>query len=492
MIRWPLAKQKWSVPAALVSCGVVLCAWQLDEHLRYERAARAALIKRGCDITSILGVVLRSQRRFGLIVVKERIEPSLQALLQPEEVESAAILSSSGEPLASAGDPIDFKHEVLSTGGVHWDDKSLTLMNLVDLGSGATDGARGASTAIVMTDDERRSLRPRGAQRAPNQDGASGAEAPEGARAAQRPTLGRPSWMTAEQYDAIINANGVHSVVIRLSTGDMLRGIRHDLLLRLLVCLLAAGGSVASVLAWRTSTRTAELQIGLIKADEMNTHLKAMNFAAAGLAHETRNPLNLIRGLAQMVALQAQEPPTLKAYASQIVEEADRVTMQLDEFINYSKPREAHLAPVELKRLVAEVAQTLLPDLEEKGITLVQPETAGFIEADDPLLRQALFNVFLNATQAVGPGGRIEVRFAQVSPQEAVLEIGDDGPGVAAAERENIFKPYVTMRPGGVGLGLAIVRQIAAAQRWEVVCGANEPRGALFRFSRLRIATPYT
>ena len=113
------------------------------------------------------------------------------------------------------------------------------------------------------------------------------------------------------------------------------------------------------------------------------------------------------------------------------------------------------------------------------------------IEADEPLLRQALFNVLLNASQAVGPGGQIKVRVAPAAPREAVIEISDDGPGVPAAERENIFKPYVTMRPKGVGLGLAIVRQIAAAHRWEVGCFANEPRGALFRFSRIRVVAPY-
>jgi signal transduction histidine kinase len=223
----------------------------------------------------------------------------------------------------------------------------------------------------------------------------------------------------------------------------------------------------------------------------MNTHLKAMNFAAAGLAHETRNPLNLIRGLAQMIAMQAGNSPVLKENATKITEEADRVTVQLNEFINYSKPREAHLAPVEVKRLVADVARTLLPDIEEKQIQLVQPETPCTIEADEPLLRQALFNVLLNASQAVPAGGRIEVRITPVSPREAVLEVSDDGPGVPAAERENIFKPYVTMRPKGVGLGLAIVRQIASAHRWEVECRAHEPHGALFRFSRLRIVAPY-
>ena len=71
---------------------------------------------------------------------------------------------------------------------------------------------------------------------------------------------------------------------------------------------------------------------------------------------------------------------------------------------------------------------------------------------------------------------------------EGALEICDDGPGVPEANRVNIFKPYVTMRPKGVGLGLAIVQQIVAAHRWEIACFANEPRGAIFRLTHLKTA----
>jgi signal transduction histidine kinase len=110
------------------------------------------------------------------------------------------------------------------------------------------------------------------------------------------------------------------------------------------------------------------------------------------------------------------------------------------------------------------------------------------IEADEQLLRQAIFNVLLNATQAVAASGRIEVRLTPTTANEAVLEILDDGPGVPAEHRATIFKPYVTMRPKGVGLGLAIVAQIAAAHRWEVACLANEPRGAVFGLSHLKLA----
>jgi signal transduction histidine kinase len=488
-MRWPTALRKWIVPITLIGCGVAICAWQGVEHLRFERAAKDALIKRGRDITSTLGVVLRSQRRFGLLVVKERIEPSLQALVQPEELESISILSVTGEPLASAGQPQDLDPDILRAGGVYWGPHALTIMNLMDLGSPGTEDGSRPTAAIILSDDARRSL-PRPPRR-PTDPNAPGPERPPDApNALPRPPLGRPSWMSPSQYDAVIKQNGAHSLVITLSADEMRQKVRSDLLLRSLVSLLALGGAVISSLAWRNGRKNAELQIRLIKAGEMNTHLKAMNFAAAGLAHETRNPLNLIRGLAQMIAMPAESSPTLKDHASKIIEEADRVTVQLNEFINYSKPREAHLAPVEVKRLVADVVRTLVPDFEEKQIRVVQPESPCVIEADEPLLRQALFNVLLNASQAVAPGGEIRVRIALTGPREAVLEISDDGPGVPPAERENIFKPYVTMRPKGVGLGLAIVRQIAAAHRWEVGCFASEPRGAVFRFGRLRAVAP--
>jgi signal transduction histidine kinase len=247
---------------------------------------------------------------------------------------------------------------------------------------------------------------------------------------------------------------------------------------------------LGAVLAWRNLAKNSELQIRLVRAGEMNTHLKEMNLAAAGLAHETRNPLNLIRGLAQMIAMQAENSPKLREHAGSIMEEADRVTVQLNEFIDYSKPRDAHLAPVDFTRVAADVARTLLPDIEEKRIRLRQPESPLLVEADEPLLRQTLFNLLLNAVQAVEPGGQIEIVLSPTGAREATLEIRDDGPGVPAAQRAAIFKPYVTMRPKGVGLGLAIVQQIVSAHGWEIVCAENQPRGAVFRISRIKLAAP--
>ena len=75
---------------------------------------------------------------------------------------------------------------------------------------------------------------------------------------------------------------------------------------------------------------------------------------------------------------------------------------------------------------------------------------------------------------------------------EAALEIRDNGPGVAPEQRREIFKPYFTTHQKGTGLGLAIVQQIVSAHGWEIVCLGNEPKGALFRISHLRLCRTNT
>lgn len=508
------AKRRLAVYVALLGGGVAVCGWQAQEHLRFKRNAQQALVNRGRDISDTLSVVIRSQRRggpgpFGQFVARERLEPALRDLIRANDIAAIAIISASGDEVARAGRKVELTPaEILQGGGAVWGEGAVTLMTLSDWNSGE-EGARQRGPVIVAPDPQSRGPRfpLRGpppseppASSEPTANAGLDSSAPTtAATSPPAPGPGRgPEWpripfgrrMTPEEWEetqAALKRQGVQSIVISLPTGEMQRAVQADLLLRSLVSLLAMGGAIVASLAWRNVGKTAELQIRLVKAGEMNTHLKEMNLAAAGLAHETRNPLNLIRGLAQMIAMQAREAPKLKEHAATIVEEADRVTVQLNEFIHYSKPREAHFAPVEVMRLVADVARTLIPDLEEKHLELTQVPSSLRIEADEQLLRQALFNVLLNATQAVAPGGRIEVRLTPTGAREAVLEIADDGPGVPEAERASIFKPYVTMRPKGVGLGLAIVAQIAAAHHWEVACVANEPRGARFRFSHLRV-----
>ena len=214
-----------------------------------------------------------------------------------------------------------------------------------------------------------------------------------------------------------------------------------------------------------------------------------MSLAAAGLAHETKNPLNIIRGLAQMISKQDDISSETRKKTQGIVEEADRVTGQVNEFINFSRPRQLKPAPVALNSAVAEVVRALGPDLEEKLIRLEVQSDLPVIEADEQQLRQALFNLLINAVQAVDRGGEIQVTATKRGSAKAVLEIRDNGPGVPPENRTDVFKPYFTTNQKGTGLGLAVVQQIVLSHGWEIECRGNEPRGAVFRISHLRLAT---
>lgn len=488
MIRWPHGKGSLGIYALLIGSAAALCFWQHAEHARFEQASTQSLVNRGRDITSTLGVVVRSLRRFGGIVPKDRIEAALQDLVRPGELESLAILGSTGETIAAAGRPIEVTPDMVRGRGSSTRDNTLLLLNLMDLGGGNEDQPATNAATIVVTDP--RAFRQNPATRRPATEPTKGepaATAPPAPPA--RAPFGRPSWMSREDYEAVIQKQGVHSLVIAFSLEETRRAVRNDALLRGLVCSVGIAAAFLSGLGWRNMQRNSELQIRLIKAGEMNTHLAEMNFAAAGLAHETRNPLNLIRGFAQMISHEASTLPKLRNHAAAIIEEADRVTVQLNEFINYSKPREVHRAPVDLAHLVADLVRTLQPDLEEKQLSVTWSAEPLRVLADAQLLRQALFNLLLNAVQAVPTQGAVEVRWRRLESGPTVLEVADNGPGVPPAERENIFKPYVTMRAKGVGLGLAIVKQIILAHRADIRCTENTPRGALFQISGLEAAS---
>jgi signal transduction histidine kinase len=499
-MNWQLTHRNHLVYAVLAALWLAVISWQWLEHQNVRRVNREVMVNRGRDITSTLGLVLRSQRRFGPFTVKERLEPALRELIRPGELDSIAILSPAGELLASAGAPLDVSNEFVLGPGLYWSGESLTLMNLVDLGTSEAAENPVTAATIVLSEDmvpnpfatNRNNFRRRGDWRerdepresrggegreigAPNDTesrvAAEAEDRPSWRERGFRPPFGRPPGMTQEEYLELIQKRGVHSFVIGLSTGLMHTANARDLWLRAVIALLATAAAG-------------------VKEGEMNAHLKEMNLAAAGLAHETRNPLNLIRGLAQMISRQPAASEEVRDRSKAIMDEADRVTAQLNEFINYSRPREIRRGAVSFNKVAGEIARALALDAEDKQIQIEVPDAELLIEADDPLLRQVLFNLLLNAVQAVEVGGHITVSARVLEGGgEAEIEVRDDGPGVPPAQRTEIFKPYVTMHQNGTGLGLAIVHQIVSAHGWEIDCSANEPHGAVFTIRHVKLAT---
>ena len=170
------------------------------------------------------------------------------------------------------------------------------------------------------------------------------------------------------------------------------------------------------------------------------------------------------------------------------MDETDKVTAQLNEFINYSRPREVRRSKLALDAVVNEVVRALGYDIEEKKVRLETKGEPMTIEADEQLLRQVLFNLVLNAIQAVGANGRIQIltQTANALPRPS-WKSATTVPGVPPERRQEIFKPYFTTNQKGTGLGLAVVQQIVLAHGWEIECLANEPEGAIFRITHLKL-----
>jgi signal transduction histidine kinase len=518
----------------LLGVWVLVVAWQIEEHINVREAAKTGLRKRSEAIANTLGAVVRGLQFRGA-VFRDRLEPVLDELVAGDingassgEVISIALLNAAGEPVAAAGRPVDLEQKDILQVGEHWGLKSMTRVYSVE-GAFLNPAGNTNSPAPLILEPRTNSLRggfrnfprhePRsdqmGTSNVLNAATTNGLDAnavaagqtgpppspPEGGIVPPsgeppgpppgEPRPRRPFWardLNDKQFQELMASRELHGLVLTLSTESLQAVNLDDLWLRFVIIFFAGISAAGVGLAWRNVSKTSELQIRLVRASELNSHLREMNLAAAGLAHETRNPLNIIRGLAQMISKQPDTPPEIREKSRGIVDETDKVTAQLNEFINYSRPREVRRSKIALNSAVNEVVRTLTHDIEEKKLHV---ETGGetiAIEADDQLLRQVLFNLLINAIQAVGVSGQIQISARRISATEAALEIRDDGPGVPPDRRQEIFKPYFTTNQKGTGLGLAVVQQIVLAHGWEIECLGNEPKGALFRITHLKVA----
>jgi signal transduction histidine kinase len=540
-----VTKRTVTVYGLLAAAWLLVGTWQVFEHVRIKDSARAALRNRARDISNSVGVVIRSQRRFGF-VRQPRLEAALAELTQSSELLSVALLNSAGEVTVSAGQPITLDMEDLIERGERWTGNTVTVANLVDLGPGTEDEERASSTTIVVrppdsegagegpppgrrprppldketierlrtivqgdgSDEEKveaiRSLPPGGPfgedslgdLRALLQEDELDEERMWALNRLFRPRRGRrrgrffgrrPPWLEPARYQELAEKQGVHAFVLSMSTGAFRAECARDLWLRFTLAGIALVAAVGLGVGWHNLERSAVLQMRLLRASEMNLHLREMNVAAAGLAHETRNPLNIIRGLAQMISKNPGASAEIREKLHDITEEVDRVTGRLNQFIDYSKPPEVRPAPTNLRAVIDDVARALESDIEDKTIQFDANGPELVVEADESLLRQVVFNLLLNSIQAVDNEGRIEVVIEKDSRDEASIEVRDNGSGVPYDAREEIFRPYYTTSEEGAGLGLAVVRQIVSAHQWEITYVPGESGGSTFRVSRLRV-----
>ncbi len=219
--------------------------------------------------------------------------------------------------------------------------------------------------------------------------------------------------------------------------------------------------------------------------------LAALGQLSAGLAHEIRNPLGVIKGSADMLSKKvAQSEPLIAELAGYISSEVNRLNALVVRFLDFARPSKLELRPERISEIVDRALAAATASFPDSGVKIVLRYAPDLPEvpADAQLCEQVFVNLITNAIQAMhAQDASLDktLRLA-ISPESAngVPGVGvlveDTGPGVPAELREQIFNPFFTSKKEGVGLGLSIVAKIVDDHRGTIRLEDNSPHGARF------------
>ena len=207
--------------------------------------------------------------------------------------------------------------------------------------------------------------------------------------------------------------------------------------------------------------------------------LAALGQMVAGVSHEVKNPLGIIRSTAELLGGMPDANETQKRLSGVITEESTRLNRIVTEFLDFARPQKPNLQKCDLESIVEKNLSFLRPEFERSKIMVRHNLNSRSFKlmADPDLLYRALLNVFLNAMQAMEEGGQITIN-VEKERNHYRIEIEDTGSGINQEHFNKIFNPFFTTKDKGSGLGLAIVRKIIEeAHQGKITIRSSEGRG---------------
>ena len=189
--------------------------------------------------------------------------------------------------------------------------------------------------------------------------------------------------------------------------------------------------------------------------------MAALGRLAATLAHEIRNPLSAISGSFQMLREPLSKDADNAALAGIIEKELNRMGRLVNDILDYTRPAKPFKDRVDLHRLCDDVVRLVRSGLSDVDIVLRNDNASPVhVDVDANQLRQVLWNLLVNASQAVKVDGCIEVRIELADRKAVRVRVADNGTGVLPDNRERIFEPFFSTKDQGMGLGLALCRRV--------------------------------
>ena len=221
--------------------------------------------------------------------------------------------------------------------------------------------------------------------------------------------------------------------------------------------------------------------------DNQNQQILAISQIVGGLAHEIKNPLSTINLNLNLLAEDLRKFPDdehkriLRRLAG-VQQEAQRMCTTLDDFLRFAGKVELQPRRVDLREVLSELQDFFLPQAEAANIVLRYSPPAAPIECniDVNLIKQAILNLLLNATQAMEPAGGELLLRASASDTDAMIEVTDTGPGIDPKALETIFTPYFSTKSAGTGLGLPTARRIVHEHGGTLLVESEPNRGTRF------------
>ncbi len=213
---------------------------------------------------------------------------------------------------------------------------------------------------------------------------------------------------------------------------------------------------------------------------------------AAGLAHEIKNPLASLTGSIQLLKEDLRWDSDQERLMQIILREADRLSSLVNNFLLYAKPPAGKIEAIDLEKVLNETA-----DLFEKAAsngnrisTVRQLQPGVWIAMDSMHLRQVLWNLLLNASEAIDGNGMIKIEMQPHRGGEVAVQIVDNGCGMSEETIRSIFDPFFTTKPNGTGLGLSIVHSIVEAYGSWLDVHSELGKGTTFTLKFKQIASP--
>jgi len=287
------------------------------------------------------------------------------------------------------------------------------------------------------------------------------------------------SFLVFLREDQYIPQQGVLELVLRVLFLPVVGYLTHELAAASRVETRKAQAAAEKLAAANRSLKEAQAQV------RRSDRLAALGQLTAGLAHELRNPLGTMKTSAELLSRKvAQENAIAREMAGFIASEVDRTNSLIGRFLDFARPQPLKLETGDLASML-DTAIARFEREQKSGKTDVtvfknySPDVPP-VAFDAELMERVIANLLLNAAQASPPGGVVTVK-TRVNDSAAEIAVIDRGSGIDPKNLENIFNPFFTTKPDGMGFGLAIISKIVDEHGGHIAVESTPGEGSVFR-----------